>query len=101
MNKRNTLERPCWFFVAIGKDRKFGNLIVWANSKLEVFEKFQNNVKTVVVTPLSWRGLKELTGCSIPIGEEVDDFARGEIMVNFNDRAISILPCLSMDVIGV
>ena len=99
--KRNSLERPCWVFVSVGDDPTFGNLIVWAKSKLEVMEKFQNNVMVVKVTPLSWRGLKELTGCSIPVGEEVDDYARGEIMLRLNHRTVSILPDLSMDVVGV
>ncbi|KKN26677.1 hypothetical protein LCGC14_0872440 [marine sediment metagenome] len=101
MGERDPLERPCWFFVSIGDDLTFGNLIVWAGSRLEVYEKFQNPVKVVKVTPLSWRGLKELTGCSIPINEEPDDYARGEIMFQYNSRAISILPNVSMDVIGV
>ena len=101
MTKRNILEKPCWFFVSVGEDRSFGNLIVWADTKLQVFEKFQNNVKVVKVVPLSWRGLKELTGCSIPIGEEPDDYARGEIMIRINHRTVSILPSLQMEVIGV
>jgi len=101
MAKRNSLVKPCWFFVSVGDDSHFGNLIVWAESKLVVFEKFQNNVKVVKVTALSWRGLKELTGCSIPYGEEPDDFARGEIMLRIDHRMVSILPNLSVDVIGV
>ena len=66
MGKRNPLERPCWFFVSVGDDPRFGNLVVWADSKLELYRKFQNNIKVVKIAPLSWRGLKELTGCSIP-----------------------------------
>lgn len=96
MTKRNTLDRPCWFFVSIDEDRTFGNLVVWARTKLELMERFQNNVKVVKVVPLSWRGLKELTGCSIPYGEEPDDFARREIMMKVNHRMISILPSIDV-----
>lgn len=101
MKRRNLLEKPCWYFVSIGNDSTFGNLIVWAETKLAVYEKFQNSVKVVKVAPLSWRGLKELTGCSIPIGEEPDDYARGEIMLRINHRVVSILPSLSVEVTGV
>lgn len=84
--------KPCWWWVIPCKDTRLNGTLVFTDSRQNAIGKVCQDGRYAVATPLSWRGLRVLTGCVIPGGYEPSALAEGCIMLVHNGRMVKVQP---------
>ncbi len=75
-----------WFLLRRTKQHGGTYNLFYDYSVAAVVKRAGVSLDQVNVTPMSWRGMRELTGCNVPMLANDSAIAKGALMFNCNGR---------------
>ncbi len=84
--------KPCWWWVRETKYRCQSGCLVFADDREAAIEKAYGDCGFAGATPLSWRGLKVLIDCIIPLPFDASQLAQDGFIIECRGRFIRIQP---------